>query len=413
LRNRRTNHFDHRLNRPVKRRVFVEGAAAIALLAVGGGLWRANHEGVFSVGEGPAYEPWTNWRVDANQGPFALVRAAILAANPHNTQPWLFGVTESRIEVYADTNRNLGAFDPYLREMHIGLGCAVENMALAAAAYGYASKVTLHDGTLEAIPEKPQRKLVATLDLSPGSRRRDELYDAIPRRHTNRAAYAIGRPVAPEVLGALRRLADDEPTLKLFLFTSAEERREFGAAVLTATETIIADKPMIDASQRWFRQSWTEVQKFRDGPTLDTAGLGPLVTAAAKMLPPLSVETNHRYWLQATRDVQIPSTPVFGLIAVRALYDRAQAMRAGRAWQRMHLFATARGLAMQPINQPVELVDRERQLSKQRDAEMILEKLTADPAWKPTFAFRMGLPQRQAPASPRRPVKDVMVAAAI
>ena len=37
----------------------------------------------------------------------------------------------AQIELYADTVRNLGTFDPYLREMHIGLGCAVENMTRA------------------------------------------------------------------------------------------------------------------------------------------------------------------------------------------------------------------------------------------------------------------------------------------
>jgi hypothetical protein len=33
--------------------------------------------------------------------PLALVSAAILAANPHNTQPWLFQVSDSRIDLIA------------------------------------------------------------------------------------------------------------------------------------------------------------------------------------------------------------------------------------------------------------------------------------------------------------------------
>ena len=62
------------------------------------------------------------------RGAAGLVRAGILAASPHNTQPWRFRVSPTRVELYADPARSLGAFDPYLREMHIGLGCAVENM---------------------------------------------------------------------------------------------------------------------------------------------------------------------------------------------------------------------------------------------------------------------------------------------
>ncbi|MFQ5931850.1 MAG: hypothetical protein ACE5MM_05555, partial [Nitrospiraceae bacterium] len=87
------------------------------------------------------------------------------------------------------------------------------------------------------------------------------------------------------------------------------------------------------------------------------------------------------------------TTPVFGLIAVRDLYGRAQNMRAGRMWQRMHLWATTEGVAMHPMNQPVELVDRERELGKEPHAAAVLAGLTGDPAWKPTFAFRGRLAQ--------------------
>src|SRR2546430_13597191 len=52
----------------------------------------------------------------SNDGPLELVRAAILAASPHNTQPWLFKVAHSSIELHLNTRRNVGALDPYLRD---------------------------------------------------------------------------------------------------------------------------------------------------------------------------------------------------------------------------------------------------------------------------------------------------------
>jgi hypothetical protein len=393
----------------VRRRTFLKGAGVLTVLIAGGGVWRAYDQGVFSVGQGPAYEPWKNWDTDAGQGPLALVRAAILAANPHNTQPWLFKVMETRVELYADTIRNLGAFDPYLREMYLGLGCAVENMVLAAMAHGFQARVTLSEGTLGPLPGTPEPTLVARIDLSPGKQERSSLYGAIPQRHTNRGAYNADQPLSPEALGEMRRLAESGSEINLFVYTDKAEKARFGDAVIKATEAIIADETMVHDSDRWFRRSRADIQRFRDGPTLDAAGLPPLMTAIAKLLPALSADTSHSYWLDATRDIHVATSPVFGLIAVRDLYSRKQTTRAGRVWQRMHLWAASRGFAMQPLNQPVELVDRERELKKKPHAAQVLADLTGDPAWKPTFAFRAGYPVREALASPRRPIEQVVV----
>jgi hypothetical protein len=293
--------------------------------------------------------------------------------------------------------------------MHIGLGCAVENMTRAAGAYGYQAAVTLAVGPLAAPGPAPRRDLVATLDLSPTPARPDPLFEAISRRRTDRAAYDGARPVPADALDALRATVRDEPDLKLFLFSEPAERKKLGQAIVAATEAIIADPRMVADSERWFRLRWPDVQRLRDRVTLDTTGLAPLTLAAAKILPPPSAETNHRYWLDATRDVHVPTSALLGLIAVRDLYDRPQALRAGLAWQRMHLLATTRGLAAQPINQPVELVDRERELGQPARAAGMLAELTGDPAWKPTFAFRMGFPTRPAAPSPRRGIDDVLL----
>ncbi|HTG10276.1 MAG TPA: twin-arginine translocation signal domain-containing protein [Candidatus Eisenbacteria bacterium] len=393
----------------MNRRTFVKGAGAVAVVAAGGLVWRAYDQGVFSPGAGAAYEPWTGWRSDPASGPLALVRAGILAANPHNTQPWLFQVGASRIELFADTRRNLGAFDPYLREMHIGLGCALENMRRTARVQGYEVTVTQHPGPLAAAAASPRPQPVATLELSPGRPRPDQLVDAIPRRHTDRGAYAAGRLVPGEMLEAMWAAFQDDTDVRLFLFSAPDERKRFGELVLAATESIITDPEMVAASDRWFRHRWMDVQRRRDGLTLDAAGLGPFVTTMAKLLPPASGETSHRYWRDATRDVQIPTTALFGLIAVRDLYDRPQALRAGQRWQRLHLMATVRGVAMQPINQPVEMVDREREQGKAPRAAAALAALTGEAGWKPTFAFRAGLPTRPPTASPRRPVEAVVL----
>ena len=78
------------------------------------------------------------------------------------------------------------AVDPFGREQHIGLGCALENLVLACRARGLQPEVTLlPDG---ATPHG------SPASLSPRRRRsRRPLYDAIGDRHTNRGPYQAGR----------------------------------------------------------------------------------------------------------------------------------------------------------------------------------------------------------------------------
>jgi hypothetical protein len=97
----------------MERRSFLCGSAVMTIMVANGQVWRAFGQDSPEFGEGPAFEPWKTWPEDAKQGPIALVHAAILSSNAFNTQPWLFKVSQSRIELYADLRRNLGAFDPY------------------------------------------------------------------------------------------------------------------------------------------------------------------------------------------------------------------------------------------------------------------------------------------------------------
>ena len=57
-------------------------------------------------------------------------------------------IRDNTIDVLADLARNLGAMDAYVREMHLGLGCAIENMAIAAGPNGYIAEVVPVEGSL-------------------------------------------------------------------------------------------------------------------------------------------------------------------------------------------------------------------------------------------------------------------------
>lgn len=393
----------------MRRRSFLKGAGAVTVAVAGGVVWRAYDQGVFSVGDGVAYEPWHDWMGSSNDGPLVLVRAAILAASPHNTQPWLFKVTSSWIELYVDTARNVGALDPYLREEHIGIGCALENLMLAAAVNGYAARLTLAPGQLGPIAAELKPQLVARVDLATSEREQSELYNAIPGRHTNRSPYRPEKPIPAPFLNELSSLGNDEANIRLFSFTAAADRKKITEMSSAANAELYSDPEVERSSERWIRTKWSAVQKYRDGLTVDAFGLSPIATAAAKIMPLwMFRRIASRAQKNAYSELML-SAPLIGLIAVRDRYDQADSIRAGRIWQRIHLLATARGLAARPSNEAVEMVDHERSRGKEPRRAGLLAGIIGDAAWQPTFVFYLGYPIRTAPPSPRRSIENVVL----
>ena len=386
----------------MKRRRFLKIAGATVVVAGGALAWRAFDQGVFSSGSGAAYEPWTNWQADDSLRPLRLVRAAILAANPHNSQPWRFRVTDHAIDIFADTVRNIGAIDSFLREMTMGIGCALENLLIAAASEGYAAEVTL-------LPDPGNPAHAAHIVLAPGSPIASQLYDAIPQRHTNRGPYAAGRSVPADLLDGLAALGADLPGTRVIWFTTPEARGRVSELIVSATEAIVADRQQSEDSAKWFRTNWQQLQSLRDGITLDAQSLPAFINAAAKILPPLSQASADDAWLTATRERHVATAAAFGLIAAPNARDNAMRIRGGRLWQRMHLWATTKGLAVQPLNQMCERADREKQLGIEPRFGIALKELVADAGSQALMPFRIGYPTVAARPSPRRDLKSVLI----
>jgi hypothetical protein len=398
-----SNQFAH--HSKIDRRTLLKRAGGAALVLVaGGGVYRAVDRGVFSTGQGAAYEPWESWRTDKAEGSLALVQSAILAANPHNSQPWLFRVSETQVDLFADTSRNIGTIDPFLREMYTGLGCALENMALSAEAQGYTPDITL-------LPDPSDETFAARVVLQPGEVKTSELYNAIPDRHTDRAAYDITRALEASVLESIDAL-NTNPDLNIKWLTSEAERKQFADLTVQATEAITLDAEQIHDSDQWLRLGWNQLQEHRDGISLDTTGNPVLRRAFLKMLPnsllndPAQSSNSFR---QATKDVHVATAAAFGLILVRDKQNNAERMQGGGLWQRLHLWVTTQGISVQPLNQTTERIDREQQLGIEAIFGNALAELIGDDSWQLLMPFRIGYPTVQANKSPRRSLESVLI----
>lgn len=384
----------------IGRRTVLRAALGAGVVAAGGIGWRANRQNVLLGADRTPFEAWDEWETKSAKGELALIEAAVLAANPHNTQPWRFRATERTVEVHADLERNLGSFDPFRRELHLGLGCALENLTSVASGFGLATRVA-------PFPESGNPRLVARVELMEGGERNSSRADAIGRRHTHRGPYLRNKVVPDSARSALVDCAEDGVTVSLFEATSGQGRA-FVDATLFATDRIVADAEMAADSDRWYRHEWSDIARLRDGITVQAAGLPPWLTALASLGPRPSVKTSHDAWARSTRETHCKTAPLFGIVAVRDRYDKPGMLRAGAVWQRVHLRGTALGLALQPLNQMVELADRDRQLGRASDAETRMRDI-GNGETQITFAFRCGYAEKPAGPSARRPARNVLL----
>ena len=386
----------------IDRRTALRTGGGAALFVAGAGVVRAIDQGLIIPRDRPGLAAWRDWNQRRYAGPLALVSAGILGASPHNTQPWRFALSRYGVDVFEVSERALGAMDPFGRERMLGLGAAVHNMALASTGIDRRAAVTL-------LPDAANPQHVATIELGPEGERTvpHPLLAAIGHRHTDRGPYR-GGAVTDKALATLAGAARTD-AVRIALFPAGSARGErFGALTIDATAAIVADADMMAASHAWFRHSRRDQDRMMDGLSVATSGASPWLAAAAAILPEQSAASEGRYWLAGTRDSAVPTASAFGLILVPDLADRRAMLLAGAAWQRLHLLATALGLAVQPLNQLPEMIDRQRQLRQSPRFALGTDALLDDPVWRPTFAFRIGHPVSAAAPSPRRPVSAVI-----
>ncbi|MFL6070513.1 MAG: Acg family FMN-binding oxidoreductase [Actinomycetes bacterium] len=307
-----------------------------------------------------------------------LITAAVAAPSVHNTQPWLFRVDGDCVHVLADSSRQLTAQDPEGRALFMSCGAALLNLRLAAEHYG-------HTGTVTAFPSDNDPWHIATLDLEGKVQPRamvDELFAAIPHRHTNRMPYE-DRPVPPAVLDALTEAVRQE-NADLYAVNEPLERRRLVDLIHDADA---AQDPQVMAES----SRWTGVDDASpDG--VPAEALGPL---------PKDPGTPHRD-LAPGRMISGRGFAVFEHDPTLAVLttthdDRTAWVTAGQALQRVLLAATVEGLVATFANQPLE-APQLRWLVRDPD----------QPIGYPQMLFRLGYAPA-APATPRRPIEDVIL----
>ena len=127
-----------------------------------------------------------------------MIEQATKAPSGHNTQPWLFRICEDSIEIHPDNRKTLHVVDRNRREMFVSLGCATENLCIAAGSIGYASKVHVSE------------EGIISIELhSVDNQKKTLLYGQITRMQTNRSIYNV-KQIPEKVIRELLTLEREE-----------------------------------------------------------------------------------------------------------------------------------------------------------------------------------------------------------
>jgi hypothetical protein len=334
-------------------------------------------------------DPAAGWRDpgagEADPRRFALAHA-ILAPNPHNTQPWQVAFDDALgMTLYCDLERRLPFTDPLDRQITIGCGAFLELYRSAASSLGHVAQITLFpegapEGRLDARP-------LAHVALMPQANAApDPLFRYITARRTNRNVYDVERipddtlllraagqvggfmggvqwAVEPERVAPLRDLV--WRAFEREMHTEGAQRETFG----------------------WLRFGREQVAAHRDGLAIEGPLIGPLRAAGlfdeADLLNPDSFanQTAASDWRKKAE-----SAPAFMWMTTPD--DRPETrLLSGMAYARLNLAATALGLAMHPWSQALqeyeEMADLYTEAKRTLDAEtvqMLVRVGYADPA---------------------------------
>ncbi|MFJ5969646.1 Acg family FMN-binding oxidoreductase [Streptomyces sp. NPDC093060] len=313
-----------------------------------------------------------------------LVADAAAAPSLHNAQPWRFRFLRNSavLLLHADLERALPRTDPDKRGLHLGCGAALFNLRVAAAAKGLAPVVRL-------LPAPDDTELLAEVGLrgstSPGETLA-RLYPAISLRHSSRFPFR-DEQIPAAVVERLCAAAHAEGAQ--LVFPGAWHLRSILELVQDAEGRQALDPGIRGETTRWTRTEPSDVVGAPDGIPAEAFGPRQHGTTAPVRDFAVGRPMPGRGWASFEKN---PNIALLGT----ARDGVADWLLAGQALERVLLQATVDGLVASMTSQPLEWPE--------------LRWVVRDPVSAMAhvqMVLRLGYGP-EGPASPRRPVADVL-----
>jgi hypothetical protein len=314
-----------------------------------------------------------------------LVQFAIKAPSRYNAQPWQFKTSDQAIRILPDLRRRLPVVDSDDHTLFISLGCALENLMVAANHFRL-------DATVELFPSSEPEECVMVWFMPKEGRNEDKLFSAIATRQSNRGPYDT-RPIPPIDLETLQRATRQEG-VRCEMFVGSAEMEPLFDFILEGTRQQYRDKAFVRELVSWIRFNRVEAKKFQDG--LYALAIGAPVAPRWLGTLFMTLFTNPESMAHNFSALARGSSALALFIALEN--DKSHWVQLGRSFQRFALTAASLGISSAHLNMPCEVMAvRKRLQSHLRLGDA-----------QPLLLLRLGY-GKPMPYSLRRPIEQVLL----
>lgn len=314
-----------------------------------------------------------------------LIEYGSKAPSGHNTQPWKFLFKESEIEIHPDFERGLPVVDADNHALYISLGCATENIILAAKNIGYEAELEIKKDSsgIDFISIKLNRDNEA---------QKDDLFNYIEKRQVARNLYDKS-PIPDDQLIQLLDSTQFEG-IKVVPFTSLEEIDILKRFIIEGSNLQFQNKAFIAELVSWIRFSKHEVEEKMDGIWNASMGMPTTGRFLGNIIMKhfVSAKSEAKRWEKV-----ITGSAGFALFSVEK-NDVFNWVNLGRAFQRFGLTATKLKINHAHVNMPCE------ELSVRDDMKLKLGLENVHPLLLIRFGYSAPMPY-----SYRRPIDDMII----
>lgn len=182
-----------------------------------------------------------------------MVEHAVKAPSGHNTQPWLFRLNESSIDILPNHERALPVVDFDNRELFISLGCALENLCISALEKGYNYEVKIADTGVISV----RLSRSDSASCSP-------LFRQIPLRQTNRSIYN-GAEIPEKDMAELGKTISGENIRVYFHKRGSRDFEIIRTYIEEGNRTQMRDKAFKEELKKWMRFNKKHSEQTNDG----------------------------------------------------------------------------------------------------------------------------------------------------